>query len=311
MKVSKEFKIGGLTILAILLLMWGNSFLKGKKIFNPQTKLYVVYDNVNGLVKTNPVTLNGLKIGQVQSVDFLENQRGDLLVTFFIDCDFPIPKNSYAKLVSNGLLGSKAIQIVLGDAQTVAISGDTLLSDKEAGIAEQVQPIANKLGNIIEQMDSILMALNHLLNEQTQEDLIQSIEDLQISLRHIASITEKTDMFMKQNTDHLNNIVCNTDSFITNLKSNNDKLTKIIHNFSSVSDTLAKSNLYMAINNLTTTLQSFDSILTHLQKGEGTAGKLLTNDSLYFELNRSAEQLHLLLEDIRKNPKKYVRFSVF
>lgn len=311
MSVSKEFKIGGITILAIVLLMWGNSFLKGKKFFNPQTELFAVYDNVNGLVKTNPVMLNGLKIGQVESVKFLEDQSGNLLVTFFIDQDFPIPNNSCAKLISNGLLGSKAIQIILGDAAVAAVSGDTLISEKEAGLSEQIQPIANKLGNIIGQMDSILVAVNNVLNDQTQDDLIQSINDLQISLQHIASITAKADAFLKTNSNNLNNIVSNADSFMLNLKSNNDELTHIIKNFSSISDTINNSNLSLTINNLNTTLQSLDGILSNLKKGEGSAGKLLTNDSLYIELNRSAEQLNLLLEDIRNNPKKYVKISVF
>ncbi|MDD4848443.1 MAG: MlaD family protein [Bacteroidales bacterium] len=311
MKISKEFKIGGLTILAIVLLMWGNSFLKGKKFFNPQTELYAVYDNVNGLVKTNPVMLNGLKVGQVESVKFLPDKSGKLLVCFFVDRDFSIPKNSIAKLTNNGLLGSKALQIILGDATQYVESYDTLLSAQEAGLSEQIQPIAYKLGNIIEQMDSILVAVNHVLNEQTQADLINSINDLQVSLRHISSITAKADVLMKNNADQLTNIVANAESFTANLKANNDELTHIIRNFSAISDTIQQSNLSAAIHNLSTTLESLDDVLVNLKNGEGTAGKLLTNDSLYFELNRSAEQLNLLLEDIRNNPKKYVRISVF
>lgn len=311
MKVSKEFKIGGLTILAIVLLMWGNSFLKGKRFFNPQTELFAVYENVNGLVKTNPIMLNGLKIGQVESVRFLPDQSGKLVVCFYVDRDFPIPENSTANLVSNGLLGSKAIQIVLGDASQMVQSGDTLLSSQEAGLSEQIQPIANKLGNIIEQMDSILVAVNNVLNEKTQADLTNSINDLQVSLRHIASITAKADAFLKNNSENLTQIVTNAESFTANLKANNDELTHLINNISAISDTIQQSNLSTVITNLSTTMQSLDGILVNLKNGEGSAGKLLTNDSLYFELNRSAEQLNLLLEDIRNNPKKYVRISVF
>ncbi|MDD3107289.1 MAG: MlaD family protein [Bacilli bacterium] len=311
MKYSKEVKIGIITILALVLLMWGNSFLKGKKFFNPQTELYSVYDNVSGLVKTNPVLLNGLKIGQVESVKFLPDKSGKLVVTFFVDRDFPIPNNSTAKLISNGLLGSKALQIVLGNSEITAQTGDTLFSDQEEGFSEQIQPIANKLISTVEQIDSLLQAVNNVLNDQTQNSLIKSIEKLQASLQHIYNITEKADLFMKDNSENLNEIVSNVQSFTANLKANNDDLTKMIKNFSTISDSIYQSDLPLAISSLTESLQSLDTLLINVKKGEGTIGKMATNDSLYFELNRSAEQLNLLLEDIRKNPKRYVRFSLF
>ena len=157
MKYTKEVVVGLLFILALALFFWGYNFLKGINVFNKEKDIFGVYYKVDGLMKSNPVSINGLKIGHVKNLWFDENFSGEIVVQMTINTEFPIPDNSVARIYSSDLMGSKAIEIVLGDSDDPLNAGDTLLTSIEAGIKEevnkQVQPLKRKAENLIISID--------------------------------------------------------------------------------------------------------------------------------------------------------------
>ncbi|RLD72297.1 MAG: MCE family protein, partial [Bacteroidetes bacterium] len=125
-KRYKPIIIGASFILAIAIFIWGFNFLKGTGLFNKETIYYASYERVNGLIKANPVVVNGLRVGQVKSVYFNPDMSGSIMVSMMLSTDLPIPSNSVARIFSSDLMGSKAVELVLGDSKIPIAKGDTL-----------------------------------------------------------------------------------------------------------------------------------------------------------------------------------------
>ena len=109
----------------------------------------------------------------------------------------------------------------------------------------------------------------------------------------------------------ISSILSKVNTLATTLANNSDKLGNVINNFSNISDSLAKANITSAINNADVALGQASEIMTKINTGQGTMGMLINNDSLYRKLDKSSEDLDKLLKDLRINPERYVRISVF
>jgi phospholipid/cholesterol/gamma-HCH transport system substrate-binding protein len=313
--LSRELKIGITTVATIIAFIWGFNYLKGKSIFNKQRTFYVAYDNVAGLLKANTVSVSGLSIGQVDDIYFDENNPSQVIVELTISNKIQIPKNSIARLYSSDLLGTKGIEIVLGNSTEYAKSGDTLkaaiASSLQEEVNQMVQPILKKAGNMISSIDTVLTAVGKVFNYRTRDNLIVSVESLRKTIQHIQSTTQTIDTLLGSEQDRLGSIFRNVESITNNLKENNDELSRIISNAALISDTLAKFNLASTLTNLENSINNLTKATDKINKGEGTVGQLLNDQGLYNDLQSASHQLDLLLEDIRLNPKRYIHFSVF
>ena len=168
MKLSNETKVGALTAIAIALLFIGYSFLKGKDVFSSENTFYTDYDNVEGLTVSKPVMVNGYQIGRVSKMYLLSN--GKIRTEFKIQDDYDIPSNTIARIVSESLIGGKAIVFDLGNSKTLANNGDPLQSDVQANLMEKVEPLQHKVENLVGKLDSVLSAVNTALDEEFQRD---------------------------------------------------------------------------------------------------------------------------------------------
>lgn len=315
MKISRELIVGIIFIVTVGLFFWGFNFLKGTDIFKKQREFYVEYDAVNGLTKANPVVINGLKVGQVKDLYFAPDNSGGIIVILVLNNDFPIPKNSIARIYSSDLMGSKAIDLRLGNSKILAQSGDTLGAKVEASLKEevnaQVQPLKKKAEDLMGSIDSVVTVIQAVFNENARKNLENSFESIKNTLLSLQNTTYNIDTLVISEKNRLSSIINNIDDITTNLKANNDNISNILANFSTLSDTLAKAEIPKTFINANRSIEKFSQILEKINSGEGSLGLLLHNDSLYIDLQKSASDLNKLLEDIRLNPKKYVRFSVF
>ena len=315
MKLSREFIVGIVFVVAIALFIWGYNYLKGWDVFTKQKSFFGIYNQINGLMKANPVSINGLNVGQVKNLYFEDNHSGRIVVEIVVTSDFPIPVNSIAKIYSSDIMGSKAIEIVLGNSTVIAVAGDTLLTSIEAGLKEevnrQVQPIKKKAEDLLATIDSAVTVISEIFNENARRNLAQSFESIKNTLEAIQSASYEIDTLVTVERNRLADILTNIESITRNLDKNKDNINNIISNFSAISDTLAKAEIPKTFNNANIALKNIAEIADKINKGEGTIGLLIHNDSLYYQLEKSAADLNKLLEDIRNNPKKYVRFSLF
>lgn len=315
MKLSKEFKIGLIVAIALALLYWGINFLKGKNVFSNERVFTAIYHDVGGLEKTNPVTINGLNVGQVRSMNFTTDGSAKVSIEIVIKNNINIPKNSTAKIVSSDLLGSKAVEIKLGNSNDFAETGDTLISEIEMSIKDEVnrqlQPIKTKAEDLMSSIDTVLTMLQGLVSHDNRDNFAKSVRHIANSFENLESTTSTLDTLVTGQKHRIENILSNLESITSNLKDNKENLNNIITNFSAMSDSLAKVRFAETMLNVDRMMVEMASISEKINSGEGSLGMLVNDDSLYIELEKSSKELNLLLEDIRLNPKKYVRFSVF
>lgn len=316
MNYSKEIKIGAVVIGTIALSYWGYNFLKGFNIFGTQRHFYAVYPKVEGLTVSSPVLINGFKIGFVQTMDFHPDNSGNVVVKMQLtNNEFKIPVQSTARIISSDLLGSKAIELILNDTNVFANSGDTLKYEIKATLGDElnttVEPLKARAFSIMAQLDSAMADIRQIVNKQNRDNLAKSVSSLKETLENLESATGGLDTLVSEEKNKLKKIFSHLESITGNIKNNNDKIQNILTNFSSLSDTLAKSNFKSAIMSADKALSEASEIFDKINKGEGSLGMLINNDSLYNNLNAASQNLDKLFIDIRERPGRYVTISVF
>jgi phospholipid/cholesterol/gamma-HCH transport system substrate-binding protein len=302
LKLSKEIKTAILVLSGILLFIFIFYYLKGENILDNSIKISAVYNNVEGLAPSAAVTINGHKIGKVQSIHFTNDLSGKLNVEMLIDSDFEFSKNSTAQLYESGLIGGKAIAIIPAfDGAPNVESGDILSSDVKPGLTDLVNqrltPLQEKMERMMVSADTLLVNLNTLFDAQTKYNIKSSIAELSTTIESFKSTSESLNDLVVDNSSSIGQT-------ITNFNKISDDLTRL-------STSLAAADFDTIMADLKSTISSFNQLLSAIENGEGSVGKLMKEEAVYNNLEGATKQLEELLEDMKLNPKRYVHFSLF
>jgi len=220
----KAYGIGLSFIVALVLFIWGFNFLKGNDIFGKETVYFSEYYQVNGLVNANPVMINGLRVGKVKDIYFNPDMSGRIIVSFTLSNDFPVPVNSVARIFSSDLMGSKAIDLVLGDSKQFARDGDTVKSEVEAGLmAEvnaQVQPIKKKAEDLLASMDTLVVAFQLIFNASARDNLKESFNNIRMTFENLENATGNIDNLVVTESGRISSILIRLDSLALILSQN-------------------------------------------------------------------------------------------
>lgn len=304
MKLYKETKIGIIAVIIIAVFIWGFNFLKGKNIISSNKSFYAVYNNIDGLEEASPVFINGFKVGVVESIKLHKLDQSKIVIKFSLEKSINLPLNSKAIIYPATLIAGKALKLEFSDSKDFHLNGDTIIGDLEidliSSLSDELLPVKNKIENLVVSLDSVLAIFDN-----------QRKENLKESLDNINKITTNLNELIEGENSKLAVILSNAESISTNLKKNNDQITNILTNFSNISDSIEHANIKTTILNANKTLAEFNSIAGKINKGEGTIGMLINNDSLYNNLNNLAADLDSLVIDLNENPKRYVHFSLF
>jgi phospholipid/cholesterol/gamma-HCH transport system substrate-binding protein len=301
LKISREIKVAVLVILSIVLFYWGFVFLKGRNLFDNSTKLYAVYDNVAGLVVSAPVTINGLNIGKVNSIEMLPDgkMKVELIIT---NAQIQIAKSSTAQIMDSGLIGGREIAILnnFSDKNFVE-SGDILKASDKLGLtaelANQIGPVKDKVEVLLENANKLIENLNATLDASTQQKLKSAIASLEITMAEFSQTSKNINGILADNKSKLNTTITNFE--------------KTSGNLNNMTSSLEKADLGATVKKLEATLTSVNGMMTNLEQGKGSMGKLLSDDAMYTNLTKTSKELELLLQDLRLNPTRYVNVSVF
>lgn len=301
MKLSREIKTAVLVIASILLFIWGYSFLKGKELFANYKTFYVEYDNVEGLAKSAPVTLNGLTIGKVNDIK-IEETTGKLIVELQITSDFPISATSVAVLYEPGLIGGKQITIEPDfTSKTLATNGQHLKGGVKlslsASVQEKLVPLQTKLESILDNTDKLLSGVNAVLDKKSQENIKQSLVELSKTMEELHATSTNASAILNENKSVFKVVIAN--------------FKKVSADFVAISNSLDKAGLGNTVEGLNKTLAKVDGLMTDLQSGKGSVGKLLKDEALYNNLKATTKEMELLLQDLRLHPTRYINVSVF
>jgi phospholipid/cholesterol/gamma-HCH transport system substrate-binding protein len=314
--VSKEFKIGTIVLISMVLLVVGVNYLKGISLFINQRTFFAVYENVDGLGPANPVVLNGFKVGQVKTVGFHPKGDGSLLVSFMIDKDeLNVPLNTKARIISSDFFGSKAIELLLGDSSVMALKNDTLPSEIEMSIAEAVRielvPLKKKTDQLIQGVDDILINLQAFFEDDATQGLPKVFESLQRTMENLERTSYRLDNAIASNSSTLTSIFNNVDSITDNLRANNARISNIVRNLDSVTDSLARVDLAATLTKADRALGDFAEVMDKVNNGDGSIAMLLNTDSLHQSLIQTNLEVQYLINDLYMNPWRYVSVSVF
>ncbi|WP_187269343.1 MlaD family protein [Algibacter pacificus] len=298
MKISREVKTGILVILGIILFIFGFNYLKGQNLLDSSKTYYAVYDNVEGLVPSTPVTINGLTVGKVISISFKDDASGQLLVELLVDNDFEFSKNSTAQVYDTGLIGGKAVAIVpafdnAGPAEDKSTLKGAVKEGMVGALSNQLSPLQSKIEKMLTSADALISNLNDVLDEKGKANLKSSLASLSVTLKSFEGTSKSLNQIMQTNQSKINTVLSNAETASNDLA----KMTR----------ELSKADLAATMKNLETTLASFDNIMANLEKGEGSMGKLLKDDALYNNLEGATAELESLLLDFKLHPNRYTR----
>ncbi len=305
--MNKEFKIGIVAIITIVMLFIGVNYLKGLNVLKNNRVFYAQYENIGGLQLGSPVSLNGYKVGMVSDINLLPNQSRSLLVKISIKKSFDIPENSICKIINQDLMGSKGVELLLSDSKDFIDDGDTLLSSIQGSLKDEVNaqilPLKRKAEELISSVDSVMIIVTAVLNKDTRENLRNSLRSLDKTFELMSHTMVKVDSMIEINDDRITKVIMNLESISSNLEGSNADVKTILSNFATISDSLANSNIAL-------TLKNISEISTKINNGEGSLGLLLKEEKIYHNFEKSTRELAELLEDIKKNPSRYVNFSI-
>jgi len=295
-KISKEARVGIFAIISLSVLYIGFNYLKGIEFLSSTNKYYAIYDNVAGLTDSNPVNINGFSVGRVSNVSILQNRGNKILVELDIEMDIILGEGTIALLQSD-FLGSASILLKVGNIINPLQPGDTVLTEVETSLtdllADRALPVADSLQITISGINAML------------EDFASSSEDIKATIKNVRGITDKTNSILDTNQVNidktLNNFAIISDSLVQTL----EKLSLILDNFGSVSDSLKNLELNATLARTNTLLDSMNKTFENLNDGTGTMGRLMQDDSVYINLNSMLANLDTLLVHMNENPKHF------
>jgi len=301
LKLSKEIRTALFVLVSILLFIFGFNFLKGTSILDKQKTVYAIYSEVDGLMVGASVSVNGLAIGNVTSLDFLANST-KVIVTLKVKDELRFSPNSTATLYETGLIGGIAIAIEpVFENGNIVKSGDTLKSTIRPGLTElineQVQPLQRNLQSILVSVDSLFIGVTNIMNQDSQNNLKIALDEMTSAISLINSTAKILENTITTNESTINNSIKN----IEGVSSNMQKIT----------DSLADSNLSETISNLEKSIEGINKAVRDLNSDSSSLGLLIRKDEFYNTLNSSVNDLNELLIDLKSNPKRYVHFSIF
>ncbi len=315
MKLRTETRVGIIAIVTIAILVWGLNFLKGKDLFGRQHTYYAVYDDIGGLLPTSYVFINGMKVGQVSKIKYADPQMKKFIVRFELPSNLELPTNSVAEVFNSDILGSKAMRVKIGDANTYLNPGDTMLSNTEGSMLNEVgkilEPYTDKLENIINNADTVVGNLKKITDDETQHNFRSAMTNINNISQRLASLSANLDNIVGHEKGEIQDIIANIDTLSATLSNNSGKLQTIINNISDISDEVAKAKLGETLKNLNKTVDDLSKTMSKISGNKGNIGKLINDDNLYDNLQKSIEDLDALIKDIKENPKKYIKVSVF
>lgn len=314
MKIRNETKIGALTAIAVALLILGFNFLKGKNLFKSGNFIYAKYNDTKKLMPSNPVYLNGFTIGSVYEIEAANAEVTDLVVTIKLNQDYKIPNNSVAQIETSPL-GTPSITIISGNSSDYLKQYDTINTRNTNGLfgdlSTKLAPVADKLTMTLTSLDSVLKNFNSIMNPDSKANLHGIIENLNRITSNFLVSSASIQAMLNQQSGSLARSLQNVDSFSSNLAANNALITGTIQNINTATSKLANADIEGAVNHLSASINSIDSIMNQINSTNGTLGSLINDKQLYNSLHSTVVSLHTLVDDLRVHPRRYVNISIF
>ncbi len=301
MKISNELKVA-LTILAAIVLGFiGYRVMSDLPLFRQSQIIHSTFDRTDGLSPGNYIYINGVRVGSVKKMELTEDDS--VAVTFSFELGLDIPENSVAYLQSSGLLDEKAIVVKRGDSPEMLEYGDTMRGEYRAGMMESLkdegQELSDDVSESFEKLNSFLAQLNSVLDDDAKGKIDSVVYNLNSTSENIATIFDNKRTDIESSIRHAERFLANVDTMSTDNKAKVDSvligLDKSLKELEILSKDLNKTN------------DELHDILTKINAGEGSLGKMVNDPALYNNLESMTKEMDSLIKNINENPRKYLK----
>ena len=303
--MNKEIRTGIIAIFTIVVLIYGINYLKGLNILDKNRIFHAKYDNIDGLLKGSVISLNGFNVGIVNNISLQSDNS--LLVSVKINEVFDVPTNSILKISNQDLMGTKGISVILGNSDLLAKNNDTLIAEIENSLQDEVNkqilPLKNKAEGLISSVDSLMVIFTSVLNTDARKNLASSFKNLDETFILMSESMKELNKLVVTNEKNISNSIKNFESITGNISDNNESIENILKKMSSISDSVSSKDIGDIIKNL-------NNITNKISVGQGNLGLLNSDDQLYRNIEKTTNDISILVEEIKKDPKKYFNFSV-
>ena len=303
--MNKEIRTGIVAIFTIVVLIYGINYLKGLNILDKNRIFHAKYDNIDGLLKGSVISLNGFNVGIVSNISLQSDNS--LLVSVKINEDFDVPANSILKISNQDLMGTKGISVILGNSDLLAKNNDTLIAEIENSLQDEVNkqilPLKNKAEGLISSVDSLMVIFTSVLDTDARKNLASSFKNLDETFILMSESMKELNKLVVTNEKNISNSIKNFESITGNISDNNESIENILKKMSSISDSVSSKDIGDIIKNL-------NNITNKISVGQGNLGLLNSDDQLYRNIEKTTNDISILVEEIKKDPKKYFNFSV-
>ncbi|WP_020531706.1 MlaD family protein [Flexithrix dorotheae] len=295
--MSKEFKVGILTVIAGVILYWGVRFLKGIDLFSDTSVYYAYYENIGGLQPANPVLLNGMSVGRVLDIEIVPEKNNKVMVSLEVANDIQIGDQTVALLTDPGLLSDKAVELKINTVNGYLKSGDTLRSEIDNGVMDILE---EKAFPIINTLDSTFASLNIVL---------KGLDGLGDELK--STLVVARDKMNSVNTQELDGTLQNFRITSENLAKMSEELKPLATKLNTLADSLNEAPIKSLATEMNATMANLNTTVEKINNAEGSLGLLINDKKLYEDMDQTIRDLDSLLVNLREHPNRYVQFSVF
>ena len=303
MKIAKEARVGLLAIVSLVILYVGFNFLKGLDVFSTENEYTVVFEDVQGLQNSNAVTYKGVTVGRVMAME-TDQQNDRINVILSVKKSIELTDQTVASLSDDGLIGGKLIKLNILPGNPIE-EGSELKGGLELGLADAaIQKITPALNDV----DSLVVNLTKVIKQfdQTGYALNALMASANKTTNGVNGIVASNAASLAQITSNAAILTANLNTLTSSLDS---QMAPILKRTGEFTENLSGLELEKTVGSLNTSIAGLQSILSDVNEGKGTLGKLTSDDSLYVNLDNTAASLDALLSDMKDNPKRYVHFS--
>ena len=309
MSLNKDIKVGLLAILSIAVFIVAYLFMKGTLLHSGSPRYTAIFQNVDKVKKSDKVYLNGVVIGMVDDLNFVDiNRPNDIKLTFSADRGLQIPKDSKIQIISTSLMGNMGLSLILGQSKEYLKEMEAIDGVPENGM---LQSISKEVGPLAKSSDSLLKNINTLFNRNQNENIYITINEMNRTLAMVNLTLSNMNKTIESNQKPIHQTMVNFEKMSSSLASKQNDINQTIINIKELTGKANQADIAAMMQKLNASVTEMNTMLSDINHGNGSLGKLMKDPVLYNNLNTTVANANELVIDFKANPKRYVGFSIF
>jgi phospholipid/cholesterol/gamma-HCH transport system substrate-binding protein len=292
-RANVEIKVGLTVVVAMIILIAGLLWIKGYRFGHRFYTVQILFSDIGTLERGDPVLVTGVNRGKVTGVELY---HGKVLVTINLGNDVILKKDAEFSVKNIGLMGERFVDVRPGRADSLLDLFTPVAGYYDTGIPE----VMGLLGRMVDETRSLVQAVRATIaSDGTLSGFAETIENTRQLTGELKETVAENRRAISQAAHDVSGAARAMRDFVD---SNEEQITQAVGRFDTASVALTRFTT-----RLDTLATSMHALMDRLENGEGTLGLMLTDDDLYNELKTAAQDLDVLISDIRANPKKYVQ----